>query len=74
MDGFVLILSILWSVTTGGPTGGAAGNYTTATFADAQACMKAGEVARAMVYKQFAPAAKKPSVNFACVPQSSPKK
>ncbi|SAK59392.1 hypothetical protein AWB81_01837 [Caballeronia arationis] len=71
MNGFILILSVVWQFTQGGPTGGAAANYTTATFADESACKKAGEAARAMVYREFARGAKTPHVNFICVPQVS---
>jgi hypothetical protein len=73
MNGFVLLISVVYHLTVGGPDGGSAANFSTATFADEQACRTAARKAQELVENQFAQGAM-PRVSAACVPQSSTKK
>ena len=63
MNGFILILSVVHIIGTGGPTGGAAANYTTATFAALKASNTAAQKTRELVYNDLAGHDHKPHVS-----------
>jgi hypothetical protein len=73
MNGFVLLISVVYHLSVGGPSGGSAANFAAVPFVDEQACETAASKARDMVYSQFGDQGK-PMVTAACVPQSSRKK
>jgi len=71
MNGFILLLSVVYTVGQGGTSSGPAASYATAQFADFRACAEAADVARKQVYASLSEYGSRPRVHAVCLPQSS---
>jgi len=71
MNGFILLLSVVYAVGTGGTSSGQAASYATATFADFPACAEAAKMARKQVYADLGEYGSKPYVHAVCLPQAT---
>jgi hypothetical protein len=70
VNGYLLIISVVYIVGQGGTASGPAVNYT-AAFADFPACAKAADTARKQIYADMFQNGNRPRIHAVCLPQSS---
>lgn len=72
MNGFVLIVTIIYLVGTGGSSSGTAANVSTAPFADFRSCAEAADTTRRQIFASIREYETKPRVHAVCLPQQRP--
>lgn len=71
MNGYILLVTIVYLIGTGGTSSGTAANMTTMPFADFRACAEAADTTRRQIFASVPEYRTKPVVHAVCLPQSS---